>query len=150
MDRPDLAAPEHPWGLRASREAGRDVVNGFLEAWLCSLPSRDSALALLQRHRVPVGPVLGVDEVARDPALREVGSVRSVTDPVLGLVDVPGFPLRFSEAEVGFDLEAPFLGEHNRAVVVDMAGRAPAEYDALVAAGVLQAEPVDPRPSRQR
>jgi crotonobetainyl-CoA:carnitine CoA-transferase CaiB-like acyl-CoA transferase len=141
MGRPEWAAPDHPWGNRQLREAAREEVNPLVEAWIGSLPSRDDALARLQRHRVPVGPVQTIDEVANDPAFRATGSVKVTTDPVLGEVVVPGFPLHFSDAPVGGDAVAPFLGEHNREVVVGLAGRDLSEYEALVAAGVLHAEP---------
>lgn len=150
MERPDLADPAHPWGLRASREAHKAEVNAYLDAWLTSLASRDAALALLQRHRVPVGPVLAIDEVVHHPDLRATGSVRVASDPVVGEVVVPGFPLRFSDAGVGIDgAEAPFLGEHNRQLALGLAGLDESAYDDLVADGVLRQEPVTPRPSRQ-
>ena len=145
MGRPEWASPEHPWGNRQQREAARDDVNPLVEAWLGSLPSRDDALVLLHRHRVPVGPVHSIDEVVNDAAFRASGSVRVTTDPVLGEVVVPGFPLHFSGAPARVDGVAPFLGEHNREVIVGLAGRGEADYEALVAAGVLHAEPPPPK-----
>jgi crotonobetainyl-CoA:carnitine CoA-transferase CaiB-like acyl-CoA transferase len=155
MARPDLATG-HPWSVRASREAEKAAVNAFLDGWLSSLPSRDEALALLQRHGVPVGPVHSIDEVVRHPDLRAIGAVRTASDPVVGRLDVPGFPLRFSDPEAlpvhgpDGEPEAAFLGEHNREIAVDRAGLHPDRYAELVADGVLVAEPVTPRPSRQR
>ncbi len=137
MNRPDLADPAHPWGSRVSRENDKVAVNAFLDEWFRSLPGKAAAFDLLQRHRVPAAPVQSVDEVASDPALRATGSVRSVRDPVAGDVLVPGFPLRFSAVATGLDAEAAELGAHNREVVVGLAGRTEADYDALVAAGVL-------------
>jgi crotonobetainyl-CoA:carnitine CoA-transferase CaiB-like acyl-CoA transferase len=150
MDRPDLAAGTHPWSRRPDREADKVAVNAFVEAWLMSLPGRQAALELLQRHRVPVGPVYSIDEVVHEEALRASGAVRTVTDPVLGSFDAPGLPLVFSAVEPCAEAEAPFLGEHNLEVVTGPGGRTRAEYEHLVAAGVLHAEPVHPRPSRQR
>ena len=156
MNRPDLAS-DHPWALRPSREADKVAVNAFLDVWLCSLASRDAAVALLQTHRVPVGPVHTVDEVVHHGALRASGSVRTVRDPVLGTIDVVGFPLHFSafeteavNGEIPADVEAPFLGEHNREALVGEARLSPELFEELVAAGVLQYEPVSPRASVQR
>ena len=118
--------------------------------------SRDEAVALLQRHGVPVGPVHSIDEVVNHPDLRAIGAVRTASDPVVGTLDVPGFPLRFSDPEAlpghGPDggPEAAFLGEHNHEVAVDRAGLHPDRYAELVADGVLVAEAVRNRPSRQR
>jgi len=152
MGRPDLTE-DHPWAVRASREREKVAVNAFLDGWLSSLPSRDEALALLQRHGVPVGPVHTIGEVVAHPDLRAIGAVRAVSDPVFGRIDVPGFPLHFSAldddpAEDG--PEAAFLGEHNEEIARQRAGLSADAYAELVAAGVLHAEPVAPRPSRQR
>ena len=140
MGRHDLADPSHLWGVRSTRQAAKDDVNAFLDAWLLALPSRDAAVALLQRHRVPVGPVLSIDEVVQDAELRAVGSIRVIQDPGAGELVVPGFPLRFSATPVReSDAPAPRLGEHNREVVLGLAGRDDAAYAELLAAGVLHA-----------
>ncbi len=156
MGRPDLAA-NHRWAVRATREQDKATVNAFLDAWLMSLPSRDHGLALLQRHGVPVGPVHSIDEVVAHPDLRAIGALREVTDPVFGHLDVPGFPLHFSAFGGEEDTtgeyhgpEAAFLGEHNEEIAVGRAGMSAQRYADLVADGVLRAEPVTPRPSRQR
>lgn len=150
MDRPDLAA-DHPWAVRSHREEEKTAVNAFLDAWLASLPSRDEAAARLQRHGVPVAPVHSIDEVARHPELRAIGAVRTIEDPVLGSLDVPGFPLHFSAfddaaggADAGIGVDAAFLGEHNHEIAVGRAGLSQADYDELVAAGILRAEAAAP------
>lgn len=148
MGRADLAH-DHPWAVRASREAAKADVNRFLDEWLCSLPSRDHAVELLQRHRVPVGPVYSIDEVVAAPALRAAGAVRTVSDPVFGTFEAPGVPLRFSAVEACDDGEAPFLGEHNEEVALGWGGLDTAQYGELCAAGVLRAERVAPRPSQR-
>lgn len=149
MQRDDLLAPGHPWNERRVREDNRDAINTMLDEWLSSMPSRDHAVVVLQEHRVPCGPVLSIDEVAEHPALHESGVIRTTSDPVLGSVHVPAFPLHYSEAETGFDTEAPMLGEHNEEILVDAAGGF-AQFQALVSDGVIQSEPNNTRPSRQR
>ncbi len=149
MGRQDLLDQDHPWNDRETREAARDEVNVEVDEWLTSLPSRDKALALLQQHRVPCGPVLGVDEVADHEDLHAMGAIRFVSDPVLGQVHVPGFPLRFSGTEAGFDGEAPHLGEHNAETLTNAAG-GPEQLAALEADGVVQAPETNARPSKQR
>lgn len=135
----ELGDPEHPWQDRQTRERERAEVNARVERWIGAQPSRDHALATLQQHRVPCGPVLGIAEVAEHPDLRSSGVVRLASDPILGEVHVAGFPIHFSAAEAGFDTEAPFLGQHNRDVLIGAAG-GPDAYDALAADGVVLAE----------
>lgn len=149
MADPDIG-DDHRWNDRSTRQAEKEQVNARIEGWLATFASRDAAVAHLQKFRVPAAPVLSIDEVVQHEALRASGSVTTATDPVFGTLDVPGFPLHFSAADVGTDAEAPFLGEHNREVLVDILGSDPDRYDALVADGVLRAEPIAPRSSRQR
>ena len=149
MGDPELTDPAHRWQHRPQREANRHEVNARVEAWLVGLGSRPAALARLQEHQVPCGPVLGIGEVAEHPALRATGMVRLATDPVLGQLHVPGFPLHFSEAEAGFDVEAPHLGEHNGQILTGAAGGREA-LAALEAEGVVHSPQPEARPSRQR
>jgi crotonobetainyl-CoA:carnitine CoA-transferase CaiB-like acyl-CoA transferase len=114
------------------------------------LPSRDVGLERLQKFRVPCGPVLSIDEVVEQTDFRDAGFLRTVSDPLLGTIDVPGFPLHFSESTAGFDYEAAQLGEHNEEVLLKAAGGSEA-YAALVDDGVVFENVVsDSRPSRQR
>ncbi|MGI9616626.1 MAG: CaiB/BaiF CoA transferase family protein [Acidimicrobiales bacterium] len=145
----ELLAADHPWQERPTREAERNDVNAYLEAWLSEKGPRDAALALLQDHRVPCGPVLGVDEVAEHVDLHASGAMRFASDPLLGRMHVPGFPLQFSATDAGFDAEAPYLGEHNTDVLADVAG-GPEALAGLIADGVVLAEDPPGRPTRQR
>lgn len=145
----DLLAPDHPWRIRPDREADRHDVNAYLERWLGGFASRDDALARLQDHRVPCGPVLAIDEMADDADLHESGALGFATDPVLGQIHAPGFPLSFSATDAGFDTEAPYLGEHNVELLEDLAGGSDA-LAALTADGVVYAEQPPGRPTRQR
>ncbi len=150
IDQPDLADAGHRWGRRRTREDDKVAVNAFLDAWVLAQPSRDDAVARLQAHRVPAAPVLSIDEVATHQLLRDAGMVGTATDPVIGTLDVPTFPLTFSAVvEDPGGAEAAFLGEHNRAVLVGLGGMPEETFDALVADGILVAEDVRNRPSRR-
>ncbi len=62
--------------------------------------------------------------------------IRMASDPVLGTIHVPGFPLHYSAVKVGFDSVAPLLGEHNEEVLSELAGGG-AAFAKLVASGVI-------------
>ena len=147
MGRDDLADPTHPWHDRTTRDAAGVEVNAIVERWLGTIESREVALQILEAHRVPAGPVLNMTEVAEHPAMAETGMVRQATDPVLGRVHVPGFPLHFSAAEAGFDAEAPFLAEHSAEVLAEIVDAE--ELEELIAMGVVPPT-VDAHRSRQR
>jgi crotonobetainyl-CoA:carnitine CoA-transferase CaiB-like acyl-CoA transferase len=99
------------------RVANRTIVNGAIDAWLSTLSGTDAADAILRENHIPHAPVLTVEEAMAHPHLRERRTVRTIHDRILGDFQVPGFPLRFSGFPDELDLEAPFLGEHNRRIL---------------------------------
>ena len=60
--------------------------------------------------------------------------------PVLGRIRLPNLPFRFSDCDTTPRTPAPLLGQHNRDIA-SMLGFRTAEIDAMVADGVLYAEP---------
>jgi len=119
------------------RLRNKEALIDEVERWLHSLPDRDAALAALERERVPAAPVLTIPEVTRHPHLLARGTVRPVSDPVLGDFMLPGFPFRFSTTARPGGLTAPDLGEHNQAVLGRYLGYDEGRVAQLTAAGVL-------------
>ncbi len=108
-----------------------------IERWLQSLPDRETAVAALERERVPVAPVLTIPEVVRHPHMLERGTVRPISHPDFGDITLPGFPFRFSAVPSPDKLTAPDLGEHNLAVLNRYLGYDEARVAELTTAGVL-------------
>jgi crotonobetainyl-CoA:carnitine CoA-transferase CaiB-like acyl-CoA transferase len=82
--------------------------------------------------------VLSVEETLSYPHLRERGTVRTIHDPIYGDdLDVPGFPLKFSEFPEELPLQAPTLGQHNVEILTTYLGRTLKEVKKLQAEGVL-------------
>jgi len=116
----------------------RDEVVKLIEDWLQNFPDVASAVAHLEKFQVPVAPVLSVEETLSYPHLRERGTVRTIYDPTYdGELDVPGFPLKFSEFPEELPLQAPTLGQHNAEVLTKHLKRTPEEVKRLQAEGVL-------------
>jgi len=69
--------------------------------------------------------------------LRARGTVRRVTDPLIGEFDIPGMPAKFSRWPERQELKAARLGEHNEEVLTDLLGLSTAEIAALYAEKVL-------------
>ncbi len=75
--------------------------------------------------------------------------VREVFDGVLGKVEVPGLPFKFSAQPEVLEAEAPSLGEHNQKILAEFAGLSTDEIETLVAEQVLFSEPEPPIASAQ-
>jgi crotonobetainyl-CoA:carnitine CoA-transferase CaiB-like acyl-CoA transferase len=141
MDKPELG--RHPdFATNAKRVANRTQVFKILQDWLDATPE-DEALRRLQENRVPVAPVLNTAEAVAHPHLRERGTVRKAHDSVLGEVDVPGFPIRFSAGSEPQDTQAPLLGQHNAEVLKEFLGYSDESIAHLKQQGVLMESPID-------
>jgi crotonobetainyl-CoA:carnitine CoA-transferase CaiB-like acyl-CoA transferase len=141
MGHPEWAVDER-YATVVERVARRDEVNGLVAAWVAGQADRDAALARLQAERVPAAPVLSVAEAVDHPHVRERGTVRTVDDDLMGPLDVPGVPVRFSSFPDVLDLRAASLGAHNHEVVCGLVGWSDERYDQLVDAGVLLSTPI--------
>lgn len=66
--------------------------------------------------------------------------VRTVPDPILGELTIPGFPLKYSAFPDMLDLRAPLLGEHNVEVLGEYLGYTAEQVDDLRKKGILFTE----------
>lgn len=114
-----------------------DMVD-VIEGWLKAVNDDAQAIRRLEAERVPIAPVLSVEEMMKLPHARARRTVRTICDRSLGEFDIPGMPLRFSAFPEDLTLDAPFLGEHNTEVLSSVLGYEAAHIDALGAQGVLQ------------
>lgn len=124
-----------------SRLANRKDIIEIIEGWFKSLPNDDTAIAALREARIPCAPVLTVEEAMNHPHLRERETVQKVSDRILGDLEVPGFPLRFSGYPQRLELQAPFLGEHNARILSRYLAYTPEQISVLEREHVLQSLP---------
>jgi crotonobetainyl-CoA:carnitine CoA-transferase CaiB-like acyl-CoA transferase len=136
MDRPELASDPR-YADAPKRGKHRDELIKLIEDWLRSMPSDEVSIDALRARRVPVAPILSVAEAMNHPHLIERGTIRNVNDRILGEFQIPGFPLRFSKFPDELEFDAPFLGEHNEAVLTRYLGCSSDEVRHLTSDGVL-------------
>ena len=124
----------------AGRNEHRLEILPVARAWVARHTVAD-ALAQLDAIDVPAARVQRIDEVLADPQIAARGMVIEQQHPVLGMVELPNLPFRFSECDTTCRVPAPLLGQHNREVA-SMLGFSPAEIDAMARDGVLYSEPL--------
>jgi crotonobetainyl-CoA:carnitine CoA-transferase CaiB-like acyl-CoA transferase len=112
-----------------------------IEDWLAAMPSDEASIEALRSNRVPVAPILSIREAMEHPHLVARGTVRTVTDPILGEFKIPGFPLRFSGFPEELEFDAPMLGQHNASVLERYLGLSAVRVAELETAGVLRSAP---------
>ena len=124
----------------ALRSEHRDELIEIVEGWAAGFDSDEAVWAHLEAHRIPSAPVMDPLDTLDHPYYRERGMVQEVFDRVLGEVEVPGLPFKFSAQPEILDADAPFLGEHNHAVLKTYAGLSDTDVSELEARGILFSE----------
>ncbi len=137
MGQPTLATDPR-FATNVKRVEHMKEVIDVIERWIVAQESDDKALQILQDGHVPAAPVLSIAEAVNHPHLRERRTVRRITDRVMGELDIPGMPLRFSEFPDELPLQAPFLGEHNEEVLRTHLAFTPEHIRQLTSEGVLK------------
>jgi CoA:oxalate CoA-transferase len=136
MGMPELATDER-FSSNGRRVRNNAALKELIETWLKSFPDRDSAVAALDKERVPCGPVLSLEEAVDHPHLRERKTVRTATDPRLGKFDLPSMPVKFSDWPDRTDLKASLVGQDNEAILHEMLGLSDAQIAELYTAQIL-------------
>jgi len=140
MGKPELI--EDPrFATNVKRVEHQSEMVRIIEDWIRAQASDDEAVRILQAGHVPVAPVLSIAEAVNHPHLRERRTVRRITDRVLGELDIPGMPLRFSEFPEELPLQAPLLGEHNEEILRSYLAYTPEQVQQLENEGVLKRDP---------
>ena len=126
----------------ATRIENRFELAKVIEAWMADQESDDAVQKILEDGRIPVAPILEVEEAMAHPHMIQRETVRTISDRSIGEFQVPGMPLRFSEFPGHLPLVAPYLGEQNAEVLSEYASMSPEEIAKLENEGILGSEPI--------
>ena len=119
--RPDLAEDAR-FDTNPNRLTNRQALTDIIESWMATFETDAEVMSALEGARVPYGPSLSPTDALTHPHFVERGLVRTVSDPLAGNVQIPGFPFKSTVPLPPDDHVAPALGEHNRDVLIGMAG----------------------------
>lgn len=103
------------------RVTNRDEVMGTLSGALATI-TRDEALARLEMHDIPSGPVLELDEVLTGDYVKDRGLVSAFDHPLLGSFPMIRLPYRFDGLDNPEPQRPPLLGEHTDEILRDVLG----------------------------
>ncbi|WP_322990893.1 CoA transferase [Hoeflea sp.] len=122
----------------ADRLTNRGALRDILAPIFASAPSAHW-IERLNKAGVPVGPILSVPEVFEDPQIQHREMMIEVDHGNRGLVQMLGFPMKFSQDACEIRHAAPTLGQHGCQVLTE-AGFSEVEIDAFAKKGVLRQE----------
>lgn len=139
IGRPDLINDPR-FATGADRGKNQKELIAIIEKWMATFKTDEEVLKVLEEHRVPSAPVMSIVDALEHPYFKSRNMLRQVTDPILGEMTMPGFPLKFSEFPDLLDLKAPLLGEQNATVLTKHLGLSEKKIAELSSAGVLHAD----------
>ena len=97
MQRAELAT-EGPLVKLSDRVKNCDAVDAIVQDWM-STRTVDEAVGALNRVDIAAGPIIAVDQLARNANVKHRDMVRSLRDPESGTrFDIPGPPLAFGKS----------------------------------------------------
>jgi formyl-CoA transferase len=124
---PDYATPQ-------ARLPRLKHVFARIEQWTMT-KTKFEAMEELNKHDIPCGPILSMEELAAEPSLRATGTVVEVDHPKRGQYLSVGNPIKMSDSPTEVK-RSPLLGEHTNEVLKEL-GLTAAEINALHTAKVI-------------
>ncbi len=124
----------------AARAKNQKELIPLIEAWMQSLPSDEAVLKVLEEYRVPSAPVMSIVDTLNHPHFKAREMARMVSDPILGELMIPGFPLKFSAFPELPSIQAPTLGEQGPDILREQLGYSEGQIEELREKGALVIE----------
>jgi formyl-CoA transferase len=110
------------------------AVFAAVEEWT-KTKTKFEAMQELNRHDIPCGPILSMEELATEPSLRATGTIVEVDHPKRGKYLSVGNPIKMSDS-ITEVRRSPLLGEHTEEVLGEL-GLSASEIQSLRAENVI-------------
>ncbi len=115
IGQPELASDPR-FATDEARKANEAALKAAIESW-SGKRSVEEAVALLEAARVPVSPILSIDQIVTSAHAQARGLVREVEHPTAGRIPVVPQPVHFLGSGQLPVAPAPLLGEHTREIL---------------------------------
>jgi len=89
-----------------------------IERWTMT-KTKFEAMQEFNKHDIPCGPILSMEELAAEPSLRATGTVVEVDHPTRGKYLTVGNPIKLSDSPTEVQ-RSPLLGEHTNEVLAEL------------------------------
>jgi formyl-CoA transferase len=99
-----------------------------IEQWTMT-KTKFEAMEEFNKHDIPCGPILSMQELAAEPSLRATGTIVEVDHPKRGRYLSVGNPIKMSDSPTDVK-RSPLLGEHTEEVLAEL-GYGPRDISAL-------------------
>jgi crotonobetainyl-CoA:carnitine CoA-transferase CaiB-like acyl-CoA transferase len=127
---------EERFSTLSKRKENADELDKFLEQWtLQNTP--EEVVNLLQKAGIPAAVVQNAEDLAKDPQLIAREFFVHLEHPILGRTISDASPIKFEESFTKGWKAAPFLGEDNRKVYMELLGLTEGEFSSYVEKGII-------------
>jgi len=82
-----------------NRKDNEDLLTPIVESWTSQRNTNDIC-EIFDKAKVPVGPILGIDELVEDPHILAREMIIEQDHPFGGKIKMPGCPIKFSETPI--------------------------------------------------
>jgi len=126
----------------AGRQAAHDLLDARLAAWT-STRSQKEILSVLGAAGIAVEPVVHAYDMDRDEQMRARAFWQPIVHPIVGEIDYPGWPVRYSgRPDRPARSPAPLLGQHTAEVLGLELGVTDEGLQSLRQAGIIGDRPI--------
>ena len=130
----------HPdWATPKARLPHLNAMFARIEQWTMT-KTKFEAMAILNEHDIPCGPILSMKELAEDQSLRATGTVVEVDHPTRGKYLSVGNPIKLSDSPSEV-VRSPLLGEHTGEILRDVLGFSSEEIAEIERSGAIGEKP---------
>ncbi len=135
LGKPELAEDERYRG-QLERWKHRDALDKEIGALTRGL-SKEALFHQLQAAGVNAAPVNNEVEALADPQLNAREWFKQIEMPTVGTHKYPGYLFKMERTPDEVRLPPPLLGQHNEEIYLDLLGFTRAEYEAMIAKGIV-------------
>lgn len=135
MGRPELAADPR-FAAVADRMANIGAIEDVVQKWIGGLTVAHAS-AVLEKAGIPFSPVVGVDEITDSEQIAAREMMLDIEHPKLGMLKLPGIPIKLSATPGSVRKPPPLVGEDNEYIYREFLGYTPERLQLLRDNGVI-------------
>ncbi|HWQ77516.1 MAG TPA: CoA transferase [Anaerovoracaceae bacterium] len=121
------------------RKTNENILNAIVNEWTSQHTAKE-VCEIMDEAKVPVGPILGIDELMDDPQIKDREMLVEIEHPTEGKIKFPGNPIKYSETKIEEFKPAPLLGQDTDEILLNFGDYSEEEIKALREAGIISSK----------
>ena len=135
IEKPELITDER-FINNQNRKDNEELLTPIVEEWT-SKKTTDEICRIFDENKVPVGPILGIDELVEDPHILAREMIIEQNHPFGGKIKMPGCPIKFSETKIDTFEPSARLGADTEEVLKRFGDYSDSEIEKMYEEGTI-------------